>query len=375
MDAGNLPSNTPPPSAAVAAAAGSPAEVYTESMILSMTDEQIASLAVAIVVHVILVMLLALVAVAIIKEDPPELTINSTSFSTEPSINKKDYSQSFKQDKPSPPAAASTQLLTATMQSSVAIPTLDVIKDVPIHIGTSGFGMGFGGGGSGNGLGAATFFGTTGGGNRIILVVDTSTSMPGQCGPNGIQAIRDEIKKTVTTLPPSTMFNIICYGNMADGLFEKPVAADSSRKQQVEKFMAGYFGKGPFPRTRTETFGTKGIDSDGVEYIPIPTDKVSGLKGTTGGSRLDLALVAAFDQKATSIFLITDGAPSTAKDGKRLSEKDIVKLVDDEADRVYGKNNHPVVNCISINGIGASILKDISRKFKGKYKDIEPKKL
>ena len=35
----------------------------------------------------------------------------------------------------------------------------------------------------------------------------------------------------------------------------------------------------------------------------------------------------------------------------------------------------PVVNCISVNGIGEGILKDISRRFKGKYKNIEPAKL
>lgn len=398
MDAGKLP-NTPPPTAATGmplptavagartpapAGAGHDPVAYSESALLALTDgemassrhkSQLASLGVAILVHALILMALAWIVMTVIEEDPPELTIASSSVNSEASINKKDFTQSFKQDKPSPPAASSTQLLTATVQSNLAIPAIDEIKDVPIQIGTSGFGAGFGGGGAGNGLGSASFFGTTGGGNRIILVVDTSTSMPGQCGPNGIQAIREEIKRTITTLPPSTYFNIICYGNSADGLFDKPMQAEAGRKNQVEKFMEGYFGKGPFPRTRTETFGEKGTDPTGVKYIPIPPDKVSGLKGTTGGSRLDLALVAAFDQKATSIFLITDGAPSTSKNGKRLSENEIVRLVSEEADRVYGKTNRPIVNCISINGIGASILKDISRKFSGKYKDIEPKKL
>lgn len=394
MDAGNLP-NTPPPSGVRnlppmptsvgrmpgSAIGGEP--VYTESLLMGMTEgqmtstrhkSQIASLGVAILVHVLLFIALAWIVMSVIEVDHPELMISSVGPSSDPNMSKKDFTQSFKQDKPSPPAASSTQLLTATVQANVAIPAINEIKDVPIQIGTSGFGAGFGGGGSGNGLGSASFFGTTGGGNRIILVVDTSTSMPKECGPNGIQAIRDEIKKTIATLPSSTQFNIICYGNSADGLFDKPVSADAGRKNQVEKFMAGYFGKGPFPRTRTETFGTKGKDSDGVDYVPIPPDEVSGLKGTSGGSRLDLALVAAFDQKATSIFLITDGAPSTSKNGKRLSEKEIVNLVSEEADRVYGKTNRPVVNCISINGIGKSILSDIAKKFKGKFKVIEPKK-
>ncbi len=335
---------------------------------------QVASLSIAVLVHAVLLTLLAWVVIKVIEEKPPELVVASAATSNSDQLNKREFSQSVKNDKPSPPSASATQLLAATATSSLAIPMSDKITPT-IDIGSSGFGAGFGGGGDGNGLGASSFFGTTAKGKRIILVIDTSTSMPQECKPSGIKAIRKEIDKTVAAFPPSTVFNIICYGNMADGLFKEPTEASPNTKHKVKYFMEGYFGQGPYPRTRTETFGNKGTDPNGIEYIPIPPDKVSGLEGTSGGSRLDLALVAAFDQKASTIFLITDGIPSTQKDGKRLSENDIVRLVAKESDRVYGKENRPVVNCISVNGIGEGILKDIARRFKGKYKSIEPSKL
>jgi len=397
MDAGQLPDlSTPPaagrlplPSRVAHPLVGGPtaddlAFLPDHNPMLALNDtrvatierrEKFAALGIAVLVHAALVALLAWIVVSVISEPPPEFVVASSGADTDIPDSKKDYTQSVKRDKPSPPAASSTQLMASVQPSNVAIPITDKIVDTPITLGSTGFGDGFGGGGAGDGLGSASFMGISGGGKRIILVIDTSTSMPRECSPTGIAAIRAEISRTVSALPASTEFNIICYGNSADGLFPKPIAASSDRKHRVDEFMKGYFGVGPFPRTRTETFGDKGKDSDGIAYVPIPPDKVSGLAGTSGGSRLDLALVAAFDQKATTIFLMTDGAPSTAKDGKRLSENDIVRLVADEADRVYGKNSRPVVNCISINGIGESILKDVARKFKGKYKSIEPAKL
>ncbi len=397
MDAGQLPDLNPPPApgslpvpsaAASSQMAGPTAEDLSllpdHNPLLAMNEsrvatierrEKFAALGIAFLVHFALAALLAWIVVSVISEPPPEFVVATNGTDSTVQDSKKDYTQSIKRDKPSPPAASSTQLMASIQPSNVAIPITDKIVDTPITLGSSGFGDGFGGGGAGDGLGSGSFMGIAGGGKRMILVIDTSTSMPRECSPSGIAAIRAEITRTVSALPGGTEFNIICYGNSADGLFPKPIAATSDRKHRVDEFMKGYFGVGPFPRTRTETFGDKGKDSDGIAYIPIPPDKVSGLEGTSGGSRLDLALVAAFDQKATTIFLMTDGAPSTSKGGKRLSEKEIVTLVADEADRIYGRNNRPVVHCISINGIGESILKDVANKFRGKYKSIEPAKL
>ncbi len=394
MDAGQLPDFANTPTSAglpVPSAVGAPVSheipeedfailpdhnpllIQSESLVASVERrEKFASLGIAVLIHAALVAVLAWIVVSVATEPQPEFVVASTTADVVTKTVKKEYTQSLKQ-KPSSPSASSTQLMASIQPSKVAIPVVDQITDNPMGLGSAGFGDGMGGFGDGDGAGS--FMGIPDTGKRMVLVIDTSTSMPQECTANGIAAIRAEITRTVSALPAGTEFNIICYGNMADGLFPKPAPASPERKHQVDDFMKGYFGVGSFPRTRTESFGDKGKDLEGVSYVPIQPDKVSGLKGTSGGSRLDLGLVAAFDQKATTIFLMTDGAPSTTKDGKRLSEREIVRLVADEADRVYGKDARPTVHCISINGIGESILKDVAKTFKGKFKIIEPAKL
>ena len=90
---------------------------------------------------------------------------------------------------------------------------------------------------------------------------------------------------------------------------------------------------------------------------------------------MDLALVAAFFQKPSSVFLIADGEPGTNKNGQKLSNTAIVDLVLQEAKRIYSGSRLPKVNCISVKGIGQAILKDISRRFGGNYKAVDPAKI
>jgi hypothetical protein len=103
-------------------------------------------------------------------------------------------------------------------------------------------------------------------------------------------------------------------------------------------------------------------------------DSIKALAGTSGGSRMDLALVAAFLQKPSSVFLIADGAPGTSKGGQKLGNSAIVDLIFQEAKQIY-RGQLPKVNCISVKGIGEAILKDISKRFGGNYKAIDPSKI
>ena len=86
-----------------------------------------------------------------------------------------------------------------------------------------------------------------------------------------------------------------------------------------------------FDRTRTSEWGSKGTDNNGIKYTPISPGSVQALAGTSGSSRMDLALVAAFFQKPTSVFLIADGEPEDVSAvvsdyAEWLSISDIPKL-------------------------------------------------
>ena len=330
-----------------------------------------AALGIAILVHVLIAALLAFIVMTVISEEPPELIVESAGPSElPPTIHKEQFSKKVSNDKPSPPSQSS-QVIVANVMSPVSVPMVETVTENPV-IGDAANGMGFGGGGFGAGTGGSSFFGTPGGGNNIYIVIDTSTSMIGNCGRDGCDAIIKEVNSTVAKMKPGTRFNIICFGNDADALSKKSLRVSGETQSRAKKFMEDYFKNTDWTRTRTSKFGKKGKDKKGIAYHPIMPDDFSSLKGTSGGSRMDLALVAAFEQKPSSIFLIADGEPGTSRGKKRLGQDALIELLAEEAKRAYGKNPLPQVNAISVKDQGEKMLRAIAKEFKGKYKSIDP---
>jgi hypothetical protein len=182
--------------------------------------------------------------------------------------------------------------------------------------------------------------------------------------------------------PPSRMATkAITASNVASAVVMPAVEefndlpASGSAKSGALRWMEDYFVNRDFVRTCTSKWGSKGRDGKGIAYTSIAPDSISSLKGTSGGSRLDLALVAAFKQKPTTVFLIADGEPGTRRGNQAMRKKAIVDLIESEAKIIYGSGPKPKVNCISVKGIGEVVLKDIASRFKGKYKAIDPNKI
>ncbi|MDF1785619.1 MAG: hypothetical protein P1U82_07085 [Verrucomicrobiales bacterium] len=100
------------------------------------------------------------------------------------------------------------------------------------------------------------------------------------------------------------------------------------------------------------------------------------MKGTSGGSRYDLALVAAFKQRASTVYLVTDGTPSVMKNRRLLpgaslvGRDEVIRTVVRAGQRLYPKEL-PIVHCVSINGIGESYLKQIALAFKGRCDRVD----
>ncbi len=365
----------PPPPLSVAPPHAShpplPDEISSAVVEAERNRSRAAALGIAALVHVLLVFALGWIVFSALEPEQIEVAIAASAESSEVKPTRDTFAQRVVNDKPSPPSNTATQTISSNAVSPIAVPTTDVLNDVPAF--GAGFGTGFGAGGFGNGSGAS-FFGTTGGGNRIILVIDTSTSMNGNCGAAGIEALRREIDKTISALSPQTRFNIICFGNDADGFVSQPVVANPENVSNAREWMKDYFINRDFTRTRTSKYGNAGRDGKGIAYTPIPPSSIRSLQGTSGGSRMDLALVAAFNQKPSTIFLIADGEPSTSRNGRRLSNKAIVDLIEEEGKEIC-RGALPTVNCISVKGIGEEILKDIAKRFRGKYKAVEPAKI
>ena len=330
------------------------------------------ALMIALGAHVLLIGALLFVVFGEVLERQPNLIISAPYTPLEQlKPAKKDLVQ-VKAQKPAAPSASMSKVIVAqNVVSAIPMPIVDEFDEETVNFGTGfGEGMGSGMGGFGGQGRGGSFFGTPAAGNSIILVIDVSTSMDRECGESGIAAIRAEIERTINALTPSSRFNIICFGNLADGFKKGPVGASSKNKKAAITFMKDYYTREGFTRSRT---GNNYSDKE-MPYVPIRPDDFKAMKGTSGGSRYDLALVAAFEQAPETIFLLTDGQPSTRLDGQTLSDRDILNIVK-KAGRRTGGSKRTVVNGISVNGIAKGFLRDIAKAFRGTVKVIEPKKL
>ncbi len=325
---------------------------------------------IALLIHTLLFTVFALVVlVPKMRPESPDIVVQASPQAVEEAVMKREFSAPFRADKPAAPSSPVASVVTAPAISQIPVPQTQLEVEAP-DLGT-GWGDGFGRGAMGTGSGQGThFFGAPASGDSVVLVIDVSTSMPAECGESGLRAIKNEVRRVVESFQPSTRFNLICFGNDADGFADRPVAASPENKRRAHDFMEDYFS-GRFSRTRTEEFGRRGRDRE-IRYTPIESRDVPFLRGTSGGSRYDLALVAAFMQRPDTIFLITDGEPSTQKGGRRLSKSEIIDLVIQGA-REYSSSRTPQVNCIGINGIGAGYLQDIAKAFRGQYRNIVPR--
>jgi hypothetical protein len=284
-------------------------------------------------------------------------------------------------------APPNARRLTSSVTKSIALPAVPASAITEFQPGRMGGGLGTGWGGFGTGtaggrMGTGTgggrikFFGFESDASSIILAIDTSGSMIGNVGgEGGISTLQSEISRTIDSLPIGSLFNIICFGQDADAAFPANVLATSETKAAARKFMEGYYGAGGFGRTRTERLRelnqpptTETAELDGIPFSPLTVDTVPGLEGTSGSSRMDLALIAAMQRQATTVFLLSDGQPSASRDGRSLSQDDLLTVIRDTHQRLY--NGKPLtIHTIytNTNRREEDFMKTLSRRFGGRH--------
>jgi len=205
--------------------------------------------------------------------------------------------------------------LTAARVSQLSLPDIDLdiapisSKALPVMRSFSKFGVS-GGLGSGSGRGgldsgesSITFFGIRGTGERIAIVVDVSSSMleDERGGIRGFEAIKTEIKRLIKGMSPGTFFNIIMFSHDVDLFQPEMVLASKDNKQGAVTWIE------PF---NSESDGSL----SGVMYFNYkPSVVVESYRAMDGTTRIDLALTAALEQGADTVFLLTDGAPRIRK--------------------------------------------------------------
>ncbi len=142
---------------------------------------------------------------------------------------------------------------------------------------------------------AVNFFGVKGEGTNVYFVVDVSDSMVEQDkgGIEGYRNLKDKLGKMVQSLAPETSFNIVFYGDAADLFMPTSVSATPENQKAAIKFLEQYMAS------------TSKRGNISRNYKP----KITTLPSMGGTSRMDLGLAAAFEGRADTIFVLTDGKP------------------------------------------------------------------
>jgi hypothetical protein len=97
----------------------------------------------------------------------------------------------------------------------------------------------------------------------------------------------------IQSLAPETNFNVAFYGDAVDLFMPNSVPATPENKEAAMKFLPRYM------------YSTSQRGNLTRNYQP----KISTLPSNGGTSRMDLGLAAAFEGRADTIFVLTDGKP------------------------------------------------------------------
>ncbi|MGB0373112.1 MAG: hypothetical protein ACPGN3_17425 [Opitutales bacterium] len=167
----------------------------------------------------------------------------------------------------------------------------------------SGLGNGLGSGGMRMGVSAVDFFGIKSKGERVVIILDAARSMlePARGDIPGYAEVKEKLTEVVENLNSATLFNVMVFQKGLDVMSSNLVIANQENKDRALKFIDPYWkaSGGMFaPDYKTTTFLNN--------YKP----KYSQITPTKGSSRMDMALVASFEQGADAIFVITDGTPN-----------------------------------------------------------------
>lgn len=215
------------------------------------------------------------------------------------------------------------------------LPTIDTQVAVSTGGGGAGLGRGFGSGGLDIAKSAVNFFGIQSTGENIVFVMDVTKSMlePSRGDVWGFNRVKEEIGNMIEGLNPGTLFNIYAYERGLDVFSSRPLPATTENKARAIKWINQYWAF-----TGSRITGRRGANSNNyhpsytedmkvrrnrivekgvgkkweVSLQPMPEAQWG--RNSYSSSRMDLPLLAAFENAADNVFVITDGTPRVAEE-------------------------------------------------------------
>ncbi|MCX6947643.1 MAG: hypothetical protein NTU87_07275 [Verrucomicrobia bacterium] len=263
------------------------------------------SLAVAIAVHLLL--LIGFGSYTLFKGSSPRMPFTSeggvpaedVGMEAPPENAPDMVEETSNESSPAPSDAAPAEMDTVLAVSGVISPATSFQAAPPVLAAPASTGiekrLSQPGARSGAKASSVNFFGAQGQGTNVYFVVDVSDSMveADKGGIDGYRNLKTKLGQMIASLAAETNFNVVFYGDGVDLFRGESVPATPENRKAAEDFLQGYMSSTSQRGNRTRNF----------------KPKLDTLPSTGGTSRMDLGLLAAFEGRADTIFVLTDGKP------------------------------------------------------------------
>ena len=263
------------------------------------------SLAVAIAVHLLL--LIGFGSYTLFKGSSPRMPFTSeggvpaedVGVEAPPENAPEMVEETSNESSPTPSDAAPAEMDTVLAVAGAVSPSMSFNAAPPVLAAPASTGiekrLSQPGARSGAKASSVNFFGAQGQGTNVYFVVDVSDSMveADKGGIDGYRNLKTKLGQMIASLAAETNFNVVFYGDGVDLFRGESVPATPENRKAAEEFLQGYMSSTSQRGNRTRNF----------------KPKLDTLPSTGGTSRMDLGLLAAFEGRADTIFVLTDGKP------------------------------------------------------------------
>jgi hypothetical protein len=229
----------------------------------SQTAQKLAAFTVALLTHLVLTVLVGLVVISVPRMLPPQMvaTVETAKFTEDlvpTRVNR------ISEAAPSAASGATPNVIGALAMSPVSIPEMDnrsnIVDVTNVLAGPAEAGMGLSFQGDTKSTSDVNFFGISGGGKRIVFIIDATREMlvDEKGGMFAYDKVKDEIGVILGGLNRGTQFNILLYeGERLLAFSREPVPAmpsnlrmavewlDPLNRDYDELGLAGHAGESP----------------------------------------------------------------------------------------------------------------------------------
>ncbi|MEM9025487.1 MAG: hypothetical protein AAGB06_00990 [Verrucomicrobiota bacterium] len=242
---------------------------------------------------------------------PKQVSLKAPSMATAVDVSMVKYNQQQSKERLQNTPEIQLPKIEARAVSSINAPEItfdfsDVAPSARVSAGSYSYHgdlNGLSAGGLRMGVSAVDFFGIHSNGERIVIILDIARSMldPRRGDIPGFIRVKERLNAVVDGLSSATLFNVMVFSEGLDVMSPSLILANRANKELAASFIEPYW---------KATEGRISPDAKRSVYQNNYLPDYGDFEPKGGSSRMDMALLAAFEQDADAIFLITDGTPS-----------------------------------------------------------------